>query len=196
MGPKERDTGHSKCLLMQRLYSQCRPGIYAWRTRSTVPSSSFSPSSFSSSAFSSSSSSSSSQCSCCPAGLCAWGRVGQRWGQLPASCPALCPAQQRLSESSGSEFRLLLSGGVLCCSRPDAVNKRVKKMCIFRTGTVIHMWSLSRVCLLYLFDMQSVCLLKNPLQRSAQPKKQMCWAVGKQVKFRMCAGTAGSLGPH
>lgn len=99
--------------------------------------------SFSSSAFSSSSS----QCSCRPAGLSPWGRVWQRWGQLPASCPASCPAQQRLSESSGSGFHLLLSGGVPCCSRPDAVNKRVKKMCIFRTGAVAHMRSLSRVCL-------------------------------------------------
>lgn len=99
-----------------------------------MPSSSFPPSSFSSSAFSSSSS----LFSCCPAGLAAWGRVWQHWGQLPASCPASCP-----------EFHLLLSGGgVPCCSRPDAVNKRVKKMCIFRTGTVTHMWSLSRLRLL------------------------------------------------
>lgn len=86
-----------------------------------------------------------------------WLKVNSPAKQPPLSCVL---ESSRLGEGSCSEFCLLLSVGLQCHSKPDAVNKWVKEMFIFRTGTMINMWNLSRVCLLYLFEMQSACLLK------------------------------------
>lgn len=107
----------------------------------------------------------------CWAGCMGPGRAALR--SAPSQLPSLVPC----TAAAFRELWLWISPaalrGVPCCSRPDAVNKRVKKMCIFRTGAVAHMWSLSRVCPLWLFDMQNACLKNKNLQRSAQPKKQM-----------------------
>lgn len=96
-------------------------------------------------------------------GLAGQVKIGSVW--LKVSSPAKQPAPSHGPESSSlgessCEFCLLLSVGLQCHSIPDAVNKWVKKMFNFRIGTMINMWNLSRVCLLYLFEMQSACLLK------------------------------------
>lgn len=98
------------------------------------------------------------------AGLSGQAKSGSVWLKVnsPANQPppSRAPASSSLGEGSCSEFCLLLSVGFQCHSKPDAVNKWVKKFFIFRTGTMINMWNLSRVRLPYLFEMQSACLLK------------------------------------
>lgn len=86
--------------------------------------------------------------------------------------------------SSLRQGRALEVNFVCCCqwdysatAKPGAVNKWVKKKkkFIFRTGTMINMWNLSRVCLLYLFEMQSACLLK-------------CLSKGQHNLWNECSG--------
>lgn len=86
-------------------------------------------------------------------GLSGQAKTGSVW--LTVSSPAEPPPRSRalgsssLGTGSCSEFRLLLSVGLQCHSKPDTANKRVKKkMFILRTGTVVNTWNLSRVCLL------------------------------------------------
>lgn len=95
-------------------------------------------------------------------GLSGQVKTGSIWLEVTPQLLHPTPlGEQQLRQGSGAEFCLLLSVGLHCHCKARAGNKWVKrKMFIFRTGTMINMWNLAGVCLLYLFEMQSACLLK------------------------------------